>query len=300
MDLRHLEAFVAVATLRSFRAAASRLHLTQPAVSSRISALETELGERLFVRDVRPVVLTDRAKQILPYSEQMLELSQQVKPSISSTSNRAVERLRIGANSSLVSAWLSQLSWAVRKAIPDVTLEFEVGASHRLRDRMMSGALDVCFMHAPNDIPGARRQHLCIMDQIWAARPEVVPSRIISASDLANHLLVTFGPEADGYPRIESALRAVDLWPIAHHSTNYADVIVNSMKKIPCIGTVLRACIERELESGELVELRCDIPLPSYHISVCYSLTQRSMLSRRCADVAMKFCETHAEGKGGE
>lgn len=286
---------MAVATLRSFRAAASRLHLTQPAVSSRISVLEAELGERLFIRDVRPVVLTDRAKQILPYSEQMLELSQQVKPSVPTPSTRAVEKLRIGANSSLVSAWLPQLSWAIRKAIPDVTLEFEVGASHRLRDRMMSGALDVCFMHAPNDIPGARRQHLCVMDQIWAARPEVVPSRQISALDLANYLLVTFGPEADGYPRIESALRGVGLWPIAHHSTNYADIIVNSMKKIPCIGTVLRACIERELKNGELVELKSDILLPSYHISVCYSLTQRSMLSRRCAEAALEFCETPSE-----
>src|SRR5438552_8400912 len=57
-DLADLRAFIAVAELASFRAAAETLHLSQPALSRRIDKLEDALGVRLFDRDTRNVELT--------------------------------------------------------------------------------------------------------------------------------------------------------------------------------------------------------------------------------------------------
>jgi DNA-binding transcriptional LysR family regulator len=57
-DLADLCAFVAVAKLGSFRAAAAELHLSQPALSRRIEKLEGTLGVRLFHRTTRKVDLT--------------------------------------------------------------------------------------------------------------------------------------------------------------------------------------------------------------------------------------------------
>ncbi len=59
-DLRSLEAFVWIAHFGGFRAAAERLHTTQPAVSQRIALLERELGVRLFDREPRGVALIER------------------------------------------------------------------------------------------------------------------------------------------------------------------------------------------------------------------------------------------------
>lgn len=291
MDLRQVEAFVAVSTLGSFRAAANRLNLTQPAISARIASLEEELGEALFIRDSRPVALTDRAKQILPFAEQMLELAQHVKPTQTSSLTRSVEKLRIGTNSSLVTAWLPELSWHLHEAIPSATIEFEVGASHRLRDRMMSGALDVCLMHAPHDIPGARRERLCEIETIWAARPDVVQSKKLSVQDLTKYPLITFGKEADSYHILERALREIGCWPLPHLSTNYADMIVNTIKRVPVIGTVLRDSIHRELSTKELVEIECEVKFPAYEMFVCYSLTRSGRLAKTCADLATSFCQ---------
>jgi len=50
MDLANLNAFIAIAETGSFSLAAERLHLTQPAVSKRIAALESQLDVRLFDR----------------------------------------------------------------------------------------------------------------------------------------------------------------------------------------------------------------------------------------------------------
>ena len=58
MDLNSLNTFIAIAETGSFSEAGERLHLTQPAVSKRIAALEQQLNARLFDRVGREVNLT--------------------------------------------------------------------------------------------------------------------------------------------------------------------------------------------------------------------------------------------------
>ena len=72
MDWASLAAFVAVAEHGGFSAAAGQLHLTQPAVSKRIAALEQSLQARLFDRLGRQVVLTEAGRALLPRARQML------------------------------------------------------------------------------------------------------------------------------------------------------------------------------------------------------------------------------------
>lgn len=72
MDLASLEAFLAVAESGGFSTAGERLHLTQPAVSKRIAALEQHLGRRLFDRVGREVALTEAGRALLPRARGIL------------------------------------------------------------------------------------------------------------------------------------------------------------------------------------------------------------------------------------
>ena len=65
LELRHLESFREVIRAGSFTAAARKLHMTQPAVSLHIKALEGALGSRLMDRDGKGVRLTDTGKALL-------------------------------------------------------------------------------------------------------------------------------------------------------------------------------------------------------------------------------------------
>ncbi|GGM33882.1 transcriptional regulator [Longimycelium tulufanense] len=65
MDWRDLEAFRAVAEELSFTRAASRMHITQPALSARIRRLERRLGVPLLHRSTRRVALSDRGERLL-------------------------------------------------------------------------------------------------------------------------------------------------------------------------------------------------------------------------------------------
>lgn len=72
MDTNTLQAFVAVAAHTSLSLAAEELHITQPAVSKRVAALEEELGARLFERLGRRVLLTEAGRVLLPRARRIM------------------------------------------------------------------------------------------------------------------------------------------------------------------------------------------------------------------------------------
>jgi DNA-binding transcriptional LysR family regulator len=72
VELRHLRAFVAVATSRSFTRAAEQLFITQPALTRTIRQLESMLGADLVDRNTHPVSLTPAGEEFLPYASRIL------------------------------------------------------------------------------------------------------------------------------------------------------------------------------------------------------------------------------------
>jgi len=72
MNIRFLEAFVWVARLGSFKAAADKLDTTQAATSARIATLEDQFGVRLFERDKRHVALTNTGAELVKHAEEIL------------------------------------------------------------------------------------------------------------------------------------------------------------------------------------------------------------------------------------
>ena len=71
-----LQVFHAVATAGSFsRAAREILHISQPAVSKHVQALETELGMMLVQREGNHVRLTEAGRILQQYAEQVLDLA---------------------------------------------------------------------------------------------------------------------------------------------------------------------------------------------------------------------------------
>src|ERR1700687_874671 len=72
MELSQVETFMAVATFGGFHRAADALHISQPAVSARIKALEQSLGASLFARSRSGLTLSEAGRILRPYAEELL------------------------------------------------------------------------------------------------------------------------------------------------------------------------------------------------------------------------------------
>ena len=70
MTLNQLRAFLMVATLGTFSAAAHELQMTQPSISELVKRMEEHYGVKLFVRGARRLVLTPAGTELLPYARQ--------------------------------------------------------------------------------------------------------------------------------------------------------------------------------------------------------------------------------------
>ena len=178
MNLRHLEAFVRIAKNKSFSQTAKELYLTQPTVSAYISRLESELGARLFSRTTKEVELTEEGRRLLPYAEEIAELSRRIEhefqPEVKEEKNRIVLSV-----SSIPGAYL----------LPGILANFirkNPGTEFRINETDSSGVV--------SDIAGQKA------DLGFAGT--VIGSRNVSFIPFYEDELVIITPDSERYHRI--------------------------------------------------------------------------------------------------
>jgi DNA-binding transcriptional LysR family regulator len=142
MDIGHLEAFLAVVKEHGFGRAASKLGLTQPAISISIRKLERELGATLFDRYRRDARLTDAGEVLLDFAERILRLCDEAKTTIGELSQLHRGRVTIGANESTNLYLLPKMILAFRERYPDIKVEVFRSSSVQLPTEIKERNLD--------------------------------------------------------------------------------------------------------------------------------------------------------------
>ena len=105
MNLRFVEAYYWAVSLKSVTRAAERLHLTQSALSARITSLEEELGVVLLDRRDKQFRLTTAGQRFQALACEMLELQRHIQAEMGCLSMRPTS-LRIGTIESVLHSWL--------------------------------------------------------------------------------------------------------------------------------------------------------------------------------------------------
>jgi DNA-binding transcriptional LysR family regulator len=154
MELRHLRYFVAVAEEMHFGRAAQRLHIVQPALSKQISALERELGVRLFSRTKRSVAFTPAGEAFYNEAREVLQRVERASELTKLTAAGALGTLDIGFASPIMWSVLQPILRRQREAFPGVHLHLhELHSSPQMR-MLREGKLNAGFVRAagPDDV----------------------------------------------------------------------------------------------------------------------------------------------------
>ncbi|MDQ1593368.1 MAG: hypothetical protein QOG71_3995 [Pyrinomonadaceae bacterium] len=150
MEMSQLRAFRVVAETLNFTRAAERLNLTQAAVSHQIKALETELGEPLFIRLKRGVKLSQAGEAALEYAERILDDAEALRERVSGAERALVGRVRAAAATQAFVHLFASLFESFMRANPHIELSFRttVSTEQTLSD-VLTGATDVGFASLP-------------------------------------------------------------------------------------------------------------------------------------------------------
>jgi DNA-binding transcriptional LysR family regulator len=138
LDLRLVRYFVVVAEELHFGRAATRLHVSQPALSKQIRKLEDQVGVRLLVRDSRHVALTVRGEQFLQDARELLSLAERMQESPDEN------RVRIAHIFELATS--REVSDAYSNVYPHVTIVEHAMDSLAQLDALLENRLDVAIL----------------------------------------------------------------------------------------------------------------------------------------------------------
>jgi DNA-binding transcriptional LysR family regulator len=145
MDLYQLRTFVAVAREGSITRASEQLHLSQPAVSAHIKAIEDALGLALFDRTPRGMTLTREGERLLAKAEQTLASHQELMEEATRIKGRLTGKLRLGAGSNTNHEAVGRLLTSLSERFPEVEVALKHGTSREILQGLRSGGLDVGF-----------------------------------------------------------------------------------------------------------------------------------------------------------
>lgn len=177
MDLHQLKTFVAVARERSITRASEQLHLSQPAVSAHIKALEDELGLLLFERTPRGMSLTSDGERILAKSERALAAQQDLMAEATRIKGRVAGKLHLGVGGSSNKQAIGHLITLLAERYPDVEVTLKHGSSQDVLTSVRNGSIDAGYYNEA----GAVGEDLATVEVSrfrihLAAAPGLVPS----------------------------------------------------------------------------------------------------------------------------
>jgi LysR family glycine cleavage system transcriptional activator len=153
--LQALAFFEAAARHGNFTAAARELHTTQPAVSLRISQLETDLGVTLFLRQHRGVSLSDAGHSLYEAVSSSLSTIRAVSSRL--RAHRQRKTLTIATDFGFASYWLSPRLSALNQALPGV--DVRIVSSQENAD-LLHGAADIAIEFGAGTWAGCTQEKL--------------------------------------------------------------------------------------------------------------------------------------------
>jgi len=228
MELTELQAFIHVADSGSFSHAAEQLFITQPAVSKRIAALESELATRLFDRIGRQVSLTEAGRALLPRARKILLEVEDSRRALSTLTDHIGGRLSLGTSHHIGLHRLPPVLREYNRSYPEVELDIHFMDSEQACEAIEHGELELGVVTLPPN-PAENLTTQRIWDDplsvVVASDHELCQQSSISIQTLADYPAIL--PAHGTYTRaiLERAIKPFGKPLNVGMSTNYLETI---------------------------------------------------------------------------
>ncbi|WP_420489912.1 LysR family transcriptional regulator [Neobacillus drentensis] len=151
MELRQLRLFIEVAKHKSITKAAENMHISQPALSKSLMALEDELGMKLIIRTNKTSDLTDAGKVVLEYALRMTVLVDEMKTTLIDMTNLSRGQINIGLPPFIGSLFFPRVMAKFHHAFPNIELNITEYGGARVVKSVEEGEFELGVAVLPID-----------------------------------------------------------------------------------------------------------------------------------------------------
>lgn len=188
IETRLLCYFLTVAREQNITNAAKALHITQPTLSRQIAILEDEIGAKLFIRDSRPLTLTDEGLLLRRRAEEILELVEKTELEVSARKEQVEGTVSIGCGELASVKLLTELIANFSQQHPRVVFDVYTANADQIKRRMDDGLTDIGLLLEPVDVERYEYIRMPVKERWVAVMPSGVPlakREYVTAKDLA-------------------------------------------------------------------------------------------------------------------
>ncbi|MBV7298069.1 LysR family transcriptional regulator [Enterovibrio paralichthyis] len=293
MNLKRIETFVLVATLRSFRKAAEQQFTTQPAISSRIASLEKELGVILFDREASPVTLTAKGRELLPYAEKMLRSADQFQRR---AENNALftGTLRLGISETVVHTWLTQFLRSFNEKFPRLDIDITVDVTSNLRHDLLERTLDLAFLMGPVSEPSVQNMALCRYPLVWVANASLpIRDETLSLAELAEFPIITYARNTQPFGEIKERFTQAEAANVRFFTSSSLSACLRMTQDGLGLATLPTLIAEPEIEKGNLKQVQCDWSPSPLGFTASYLRAPMNGAAEEAAKLAVEVAAMH-------
>lgn len=193
VDLQLLNVFCTSVEAGSFTEAATRLRISQPAVSKQVRAFESWCGARLLERSRGGVKPTEEGRRVYTQGRRLLEEAGRFREDTAELFAKSTRRLRISASYTIGEYLLPGWIDAFQHHEPEVIVELVIGNSENVLGEFVAGKVDLCFVESGHArigheslelerVPVAWDRLILVVSQKhhWAGRESVETSELLS------------------------------------------------------------------------------------------------------------------------
>ena len=279
MDLRRFITLKTVVEEGSFLRASQKLCCTQSTVTFHIQQLEQEFSVQLFEKIGRRMCLTREGKKLLPHIYELTRVMDTLREAAKKESDPDGE-LRVVSGETLLSYRMPQVLQRFRQRAPKVRLSLQSLNCYVIRDALLNDEADVGVFYRVGNDDALNRRELGEQSLVLVASPQIAdvdftePGRHNACSFIINE------PQCVFRQIFESTLRQRRI-PV---ETTIELLSIESIKR--CVAANIgvsylpRFAVEKELESGELIEL--PFGEQSQPLRQCAHIMLEKRLARRC------------------
>lgn len=288
MTLDQLNAFIWVAKLGGVRRAATQMHLSQPAISARISALEDELGVHLFERQKNGLALTQQGVLLCTYVEKITNYVERIKAEI--TPSKEVKGiLRLGVIETIAQSWLSNFLVAVNKEYPRLVIELSVDTTGNLKEQLLNRSQDLVCLMGPLLEENVDNIDLPPFELGWFSSPDV------AEPDLSSTPIISFVRTSRPYHELMSELmqrygEVGQVFPSTALNTSF-EMIASGIG----VGALPVQLAKQFIEAGRLCRFDPGWAPNALQLTVSYLNDPQDGRVYRAAQLALDIAEKYAE-----
>lgn len=253
-----LRVFLCVVQEGSVGRAALSLGMTQPGVSQHLRTLEQQIGQPLFHRQGRRLLLSKTGQDLLPEARRAIQALEEFMQAAQALHRLERGRVELGASTTMAVYVLPRYLTEFKRLYPDIRIKLESGSSERLTQRLLQGEVELAVVEAVEHLEGFQRQ-LFYEDELvvivppehpWARKEEIAPEW------LGEVPLIVREPGAMTFRVLGSALEqaGLEINPIFY--TDNHEVTKRLVLEGAGVGIVSNVVVRPNVKVGNLRALR--------------------------------------------